>query len=165
MSISIIVAIADNNAIGRNNELLWHISEDLKRFKRITAGHKVVMGRNTFLSLPEKNRPLKDRTNIVISDIPGESFEGCEMAGSIEEALEMCPPEEECFVIGGGMIYRQFLRHADKLYITRVFKSFEADVYFAEINYEEWDEIERESQPYDDKNEFHYAFITYLRKN
>jgi dihydrofolate reductase len=165
MSISIIVAIADNNAIGRNNELLWHISEDLKRFKRITTGHKVIMGRNTFLSLPQKNRPLKDRTNIVISDVPGESFEGCKMAGSIEEVLEMCHREEECFVIGGGMIYKQFLKHAKRLYITRVFKSYEADVYFPEINYDEWDEIERESQPYDERNEFSYVFITYQRKS
>jgi dihydrofolate reductase len=165
MSISIIVAIADSNAIGRNNELLWHISEDLKRFKKITLGHRVVMGRNTFLSLPDKNRPLKDRTNVVISDVPGETFEGCEMAGSIEEAMEMCPREEECFIIGGGMIYKQFLRHADKLYITRVFKSFEADVYFPEINNDEWNEIECEAQPYDEKNEFNYSFITYQKKN
>jgi len=165
MSISIIVAIAENNAIGKNNELLWHISEDLKRFKKITIGHKVIMGRNTYLSLPEKNRPLKDRTNIVISDIPGESFEGCIMAGSIEEVLEICPEEEECFVIGGGMIYKQFLRHAERLYITRVFESYEADVFFPEINYDEWNEIERETQPYDEKNGFSYAFITYRRKD
>ena len=164
MSISIIVAIADQNAIGRNNELLWHIPEDMKFFKRITTGHRVIMGRNTFLSLPEKNRPLKDRINIVISDVPGESFEGCEMAGSIEEVLEMCPRDEECFVIGGGMIYRQFLRFADKLYITRVFKSFEADVFFPEINYDEWEEVEHRPQPFDEKNEFNYSFITYRRK-
>ena len=164
MSISIIVAIADNNAIGKNNGLLWHLSEDLKRFRRITTGHRVIMGRNTYLSLPEQNRPLKKRINTVISDVPGESFEGCEMAGSIEEVLDMCPREEECFVIGGGSIYKQFLRFAKKLYITRVFKSFEADVFFPEFNYDEWEEVERELQPFDEKNGFEYAFITYRKK-
>jgi len=162
MSISIIVAIAENNAIGKNNELLWHISEDLKRFKRLTIGHKVIMGKNTFLSLP--NRPLPDRTNIVISDDPNDRFEGCEMAYSISEAMEMCHPEEEWFVIGGGMIYRQFLEYASKLYLTQVFKTFDADTFFPDINYDEWEVIERETHPPDDKNDFAYAFITYQRK-
>ena len=162
MSISIIVAIAENNAIGKNNELLWHISEDLKRFKRLTIGHKVIMGKNTFLSLP--NRPLPDRTNIVISDDPNDRFEGCEMAYSISEAMEMCHPEEECFVIGGGMIYRQFLEYASKLYLTQVFKTFDADTFFPDIYYDEWEVIERETHPPDDKNDFAYAFITYQRK-
>jgi dihydrofolate reductase len=162
MSISIIVAIAENNAIGRNNKLLWHISEDLKRFKKITLGHRVIMGRNTYLSLP--NRPLPGRTNIVISDIPEEKFEGCITVNSIEQVLEICPKEEECFVIGGGMIYKQFLRYARKLYITRVFKSFDADIYFPEFNLDEWNEIERETHGPDDNNEFFYAFITYERK-
>lgn len=162
MSISIIVAIAENNAIGKNNELLWHISEDLKRFKRITSGHKIIMGRNTYLSLPI--RPLPGRINVVISDIPGEKMEGCIMVNSIEQALEICQPEEECFIIGGGMVYRQFLKHAHKLYITRVFKSFEADTFFPEINYEEWEEIERETYGPDGENDFNYAFIVYRRK-
>jgi dihydrofolate reductase len=162
MSISIIVAIAENNAIGKNNELLWYISEDLKRFKRITSGHKVIMGRNTYLSLPIK--PLPGRTNIVISDLPDEKFEGCTMLNSIEQALEMCQSDEECFVIGGGMVYKQFLPHASKLYITRVYKSFEADTFFPEINYNEWEEIERETNNPDGKNDFEYAFIIYRRK-
>ena len=162
MSISIIVAIAENNAIGRNNELLWYISEDLKRFKKITLGHKVIMGRNTYLSLPI--RPLPGRTNIVISDVPDENFEGCVMLNSIEQALEMCQSDEECFVIGGGMVYKQFLPHASKLYITRVYKSFEADTFFPEINYDEWEEIERETHCPDGENDFEYAFIIYQRK-
>lgn len=162
MSISIIVAIAENNAIGRNNKLLWHISEDLKRFKRITLGHKVIMGRNTFLSLPV--RPLAGRTNIVISDQPEEKFKGCITVYSINEALEICHHDEECFVIGGGMIYRQFFRYAKKLYITRIFKSYDADTFFPEINFDEWNEIEREIYGPDSKNEFSYAFIIYERK-
>jgi len=162
MSISIIVAIAENNAIGKDNKLLWHISSDLKRFKKITSGHKVIMGRNTYLSLPV--RPLTGRTNIVVSDNPGEKFEGCIMVNSIRQALKMCPPDEECFVIGGAMAYRQFFRFAKKLYITKIFKSFEADTFFPEINPEEWKEISRENFGPDGENDFSHAYIIYERK-
>jgi len=162
MSISIIVAIAENGAIGKDNKLLWHISADLKRFKRITSGHKVIMGRNTYLSLP--SRPLSGRTNIVISDRPGEKFEGCIMVNSIREALRTCPADEECFVIGGAAIYRQLIRHAEKLYVTRIFKSFEADTFFPEINPDEWQEISRESFEPDKENDFSHAYIIYVRK-
>jgi dihydrofolate reductase len=126
--ISIIVAIAENYAIGKNNELLWHIPEDMKRFRRITSGHKIIMGKRTFESLPV--RPLKDRINIVVSDDPADVYDGCLMAYSLEEALQHCRSDEECFVIGGGMIYRQFLPLADKLYITWVHREFEADTFF-----------------------------------
>ena len=100
--ISIIVAVAENNAIGKGNKLLWHISDDLKRFKRLTTGHPVVMGKKTYESLPVK--PLPNRTNVVISDIEGELINGCEMAYSIEEAIEKCPDNEESCIIGGGSI-------------------------------------------------------------
>jgi dihydrofolate reductase len=162
MSISIIVAIAENNAIGKDNKLLWHISSDMKRFKSITTGHKVIMGRNTYLSLPV--RPLSGRTNIVVSDKSEEKFEGCITVHSIQQALEMCPPEEECFVIGGAMIYRQFFRFAKKLYITRIFKSFEADTFFPEIDPDEWMEISRENFGPDGENDFSFAYILYERK-
>jgi dihydrofolate reductase len=134
----------------------------MKRFKRITLGHKVIMGRNTYLSLPV--RPLTGRTNIVISDKPEEKFEGSTTVYSVEQALEICPPDEECFVIGGAMIYRQFLRFAKKLYITRIFKSYDADTFFPEINLDEWNETNRETYGPDDKNEFSCAFIIYERK-
>ena len=159
--ISIIVAIAENYAIGRNNDLLWHIPEDMRRFKRITTGHKIIMGKRTYESLPY--HPLKDRTNIVISDIPGDSYEGCVMAYSIEEALEHCSPEEECFVIGGGMVYRQFMPLADKLYITWVHKDFEADTFYPEIDPLTWEEIDREEGT-DDGLDFSYTFVTYIRR-
>ena len=159
--ISIIVAIAENNAIGRNNELLWHIPGDMKRFKRITVGHKVIMGKRTYESLPY--RPLKDRTNIVISDIPGDTYYGAVMAYSIEEAVQLCSPDEECFVIGGGMVYRQFMHLADKLYITWVHKEFEADTFYPEIDPETWEEIEREEGK-DGGLDFTYTYITYLRR-
>ncbi len=159
--ISIIVAIAENNAIGKDNDLLWHIPEDMQRFRRITSGHKIIMGKRTYESLP--NRPLKNRTNIVISDIPGDHYDGCVMAYSIRQAMEQCTPDEECFVIGGGMVYRQFLPLADKLYITRVHKSFDADVFFPEIDPAIWEETEREKGS-GEGLDFTYSFITYQRK-
>lgn len=160
--ISIIVAIAENNAIGKENQLLWHISADLKRFKQITADHTVIMGKNTFLSLPK--RPLVNRRNIVISDNPDDSFPGCEMAFSIHEAIGKCETGRENFVIGGASVYRQFLPHAQKLYITRVHKSFDADTFFPEILTGEWEIIEAENIVKDQQNDFAYSFLTYERK-
>ncbi len=161
-SFSIIVAIADNYAIGKENRLLWHIPEDLKRFKRITTGHTLIMGKNTFESLPV--RPLPNRTSIVLSDIPGDRIEGCIMAYSLEEAIEKCP-EDECFVIGGGMVYRQFLPIADKLYITWVHRVFDADTFFPEMNMDDWELIEREKHGPGEKNDFSYTYSVYKRKN
>ena len=154
--ISIIVAIAENMAIGKNNDLLWHIPEDMKRFKRITSGHPVIMGKRTFESLPR--RPLPNRRNIVITDIPEEQIEGCEMAYSIPDALAKCNPHEENFIIGGASVYRQFLPIADRLYLTRVHKSFDADVFFPEIEFSKWDIVSSESFPPDDVNDFSYTF-------
>ena len=117
-NISIIVAIAENNGIGKNNDLLWHISADLKRFKQITLDHTVIMGKNTFFSLPV--RPLKNRRSIVITDNRSDHFDGCVTVFSVDEAIKNCNEKEESFVIGGASIYRQFLPHADRLYLTRV---------------------------------------------
>ncbi len=160
-NISIIVAIAENFAIGKNNDLLFHLPEDLKRFKQITSGKPVIMGRNTFLSLP--GGPLKNRRNIVINNIQGETFDGCEMTDSIEGAIEKVKKEEEAFIIGGGMIYNQFYPIAGKLYLTLVHKSFDADVYFPEIDFEEW-EIEKKEDFHDIKNNFDYSYINLIRK-
>ncbi len=162
-NVSIIVAIAQNNGIGRNNQLLWHIPADMKRFKKITLGHTVIMGRNTFLSLP--GGPLKNRRNVVISDNPSERFEGCEMVYSIREALEKCDPGGENFVIGGASVYRQFLPLADRLYVTRVNRQFEADTFFPEINPAEWEVVSQEDPEPDGKNDFSCTFITFQRKN
>jgi dihydrofolate reductase len=161
-NISIIVAIAENNAIGKNNKLLWSIPEDMKWFKQITTGHTIIMGRRTFLSLPMGALP--NRRNIVISDLPGESFDNCEMVSSIENAILICDEKDESFVIGGGMVYRQFLPHARKLYITRVHKEFEADTFFPEINFDEWDELERKKNPANEKTPFSFSFLIYQRK-
>ncbi len=160
--ISIIVAVAENNAIGKDNRLLWHISNDLKRFRRITTGHTVIMGKRTFKSLP--GGPLPGRRNIVISDNRNDRFDGCIMAYSIDDALNICDDVKENFIIGGGTIYSQFLKYATKIYITRIHKSFDADTYFPELNYDKWIEIEKEDYPPDKNNSFSYSFITYKRK-
>ncbi len=163
MSISIIVAIADNDAIGKDNDLLWHISDDLKRFKKITSGHKMIMGKNTFLSLPI--RPLPNRISIVITDDPNDNFEGCIMAYSIEDAMQKCEKDEECFIIGGGSIYAQFLPLADKLYLTRVRREYEADIFFPKIKEEEWELIEQEDHIDEENNSLPFSFQTYTRKH
>ena len=160
-NISIIVAVAENRAIGKDNRLLWHISEDLKRFKTLTTGHTLIMGRNTFLSLPKGVLP--DRRHIVISDVEGERFEGCEMAGSVEEAIRLAGNREECFVIGGGMVYAQFLPLAGKLYLTRVHHSFEADTYFPEIDFTRWEARTSERVEAGGKNQYAHTYTEYIR--
>jgi len=160
--ISIIVAVAENNAIGKDNKLLWHISEDLKRFKLLTCGNTVVMGKNTFYSLPV--RPLPKRNNIVITDIPREQIEGCTMAYSIDEAMQLCDGVNENFIIGGASVYRQFLPFANKLYITVVHKSFEADCFFPDISLNEWNLISKEDITNYAQNDFSYSYLIYERK-
>ncbi len=160
-NISIIVAIAENFAIGKNNDLLFHLPNDLKHFKEITSGHTIIMGRNTLLSLPKW--PLPNRRHIVITDKKNDNFPGCEIVFSIEEAIEKVKNEDEAFVIGGGMIYRQFFPLAGKLYLTLVHKPFDADIYFPEINYSDWDEISREDFN-NEKNDFNYSYLNLERK-
>jgi dihydrofolate reductase len=159
--ISIIVAIAQNYAIGKDNKLLWHISEDLKRFKKITAGHTVIMGKNTYYSLPV--RPLPNRRNIVITDIQGEKIEGCQMAYSIEDAINKADSENENFIIGGASIYRQFFTIVQKLYITYVYSNFEADTYFPKIEDKDWELIENAQQQEIHKDGLKYDFRVYKR--
>jgi len=160
--ISIIVAIAENYAIGKDNDLLWHISDDLKRFKRLTTNHPVIMGKNTFYSLPF--RPLPKRTNIVLSDKAGELIEGCVMAYSIEDAIEKMDAHTENFIMGGGSIYKQFIPLADKLYITRVHRQFEADTFFPEIDLEIWKLIESEYNEPEKEGSFSFTYEIYERK-
>jgi dihydrofolate reductase len=160
--ISIIVAIAKNYAIGKNNQLLWHIPADLKRFKKITGGHRVIMGKLTYLSLPI--RPLPNRENVVITDNPEDKFEGCTTVYSISEAINLCSESEESFIIGGGSIYRQFLPHCNKLYITMVDKDFEADTYFPDINDEEWELIDKDDAGQDESLDFSYSFLTFEKR-
>jgi len=160
-TISIIVAIAQNNAIGKDNKLLWHIPEDLRRFKALTTGHTIVMGKRTFESLPV--RPLPNRRSIVITDIPGEIIAGCEMAYSIEEAIDKMEEGKENFIIGGGMVYLQFMPLAHRLYLTIVHKDFEADTFYSDIDYSMWKEIERQDIEASGSLGFNYSYITFER--
>jgi dihydrofolate reductase len=161
--ISIIVAVSDDWGIGKDNELLWHISEDLKRFKKMTTGNAVIMGKKTWESLPRK--PLPGRKNIVLTDNPNESIENSVTAYSIEDALSKCKPDEEIFIIGGGSIYRQFMPIADRLYITHVHKKAPADIYFPEIDLNIWKISEKEEFRRDDNNSIPYTYTIYERKN
>ena len=160
--ISIIVAVSEDLGIGRNNDLLWHIPEDLKRFKNLTYGNTVVMGRRTWESLPRK--PLPGRTNIVITDIPGEHFEGAETAYSVDDALAKCEKDKEIFIMGGGSIYRQFMPLADRLYITHVHKKAPADIYFPEIDMNIWKVVEKEEFPASETITIPYTYVVYERK-
>jgi len=161
MTYSIIVAIAQNGAIGKNNDLLWHLSEDLKYFKKTTSGKTVIMGYNTWLSLPVK--PLPKRRNIVL--VPDSSFDSpdFESAYSIEDVGKICSSDKECFIIGGGSVYQQFLPLADKLYITWVLKDFEADIFFSEIDFSQWKEISRSEPQYDETENLDFVFTVYER--
>ena len=161
--ISIIVAVSEDWGIGKDNELLWHISEDLKRFKRLTFGNTVIMGKNTWESLPR--RPLPGRKNIVLTDNPNECIECSVTAYSIEDALDKCEKGEEIFVIGGGSIYRQFMPIADRLYITHVHQKARADIYFPEIDPEVWKVVDKEEYAIDEKNSISYAYVIYERRN
>jgi dihydrofolate reductase len=160
--ISIIVAVARNAAIGKNNELLWHIPDDFKWFKNHTRGKVVVMGKKTWESLPL--RPLPGRTNIVISDNPTDNFEGCLMVGSIEEAIEKMSEEKENFIIGGGTIYKQFLPLAHKFYLTRVHEDFDADIFFPEVDFEDWNEVFREDHLEKESEKLGFTFHIFDRR-
>lgn len=161
--ISIIVALARNRAIGLNGNLIWHLSADLKYFKRVTTGHTVIMGYKTFLSLPNQ-RALPNRRNIIISSHLEQAPEGFELVHSIQEAVNMVHEEEETFVIGGGSIYEQFLPHAGKLYLTRIDKEFEADTYFPYIDFDEWNLIDVNVVDEDPQVDFTYRFEVWERK-
>jgi dihydrofolate reductase len=162
MKISIIVAIASNHAIGKDNDLLWHISADLQRFKKLTEGHYIIMGKRTYFSLPK--RPLPNRISMIITDVEGEEIDGCLMAYSIDDAIAKMDPDGENFIIGGGSIYRQFMPYADKLYITKVHQDFEADTFFPEIQENEWQIVSKEDVNDDRQNNFTYTFEIYERK-
>ena len=157
--VSVIVAVAENGVIGDKNSLLWHISEDLRNFKRITSGHPVVMGRKTFESL---GRPLPNRKNVVITrqDI---EIEGCEVAHSLEEALAMFSADEEIFIIGGAQIYREAMPIADRFYLTRVHHAYEGDTSFPEWNESEWQKVDSERFERGEKYEYPFTFEVYSR--
>lgn len=152
----IVAAVAENGTIGMNGDIPWHIPEDLERFREITTGSLVLMGRGTYESLPDPHRPLPDRTNIVLtrSGVDEDVVE----AESLEEAYrEAATRSEKVFIIGGESVYRQTLEDADRMEITEVHESFNGDTFFPEIDWENWREMER-----DDREGF--SFVTYVRK-
>ena len=162
--ISIIAAIAENNAIGKQQQLLCHLPLDLKRFKELTMGSAIIMGRKTFESLP--NGALPKRKNIVLTSIPEEGCHNYFICESLEEAFLLCEKEEEIFIIGGAMVYKQAMPFANKMYLTRVHHAFEdADTFFPEIDFSEWTEVAKETFPADEKHIYGFTFFTYLRKD
>lgn len=161
-NISIIVAIAQNNAIGKDNDLLWHISDDLKHFKSLTSGHPVIMGRNTWNSLPR--RPLPKRRNIVLTHDSAFCDEGAEVAHSIAAVLDLVRDEEEAFVIGGGNIYTQFLPFAQKLYVTHVWQDFDADVFFPIIDASLFVKVSETEKMLDEPSGLTYTYADYHRR-
>lgn len=163
MTLSIIVAVASDGAIGRANDLLWHLPADLKRFKELTTGHTILMGRKTFESLPRGSLP--NRRNIIISrSLPAQP--GAEVYPTIQQALEACASDEEVFIIGGGEIYRQLLPNTERIYLTRVQASFpDAEVFFPELDPTEWIEEAREVYPRDERNEYDTKLLLLRRRS
>lgn len=160
--LSIIVAVAENNVIGKDNGLIWHLPEDLKRFKQLTTGHTIIMGRKTFESL---GRVLPNRKHIVLckSNLLKIQDENVEVLSDIKLLDKYIQTEEENFVIGGASIYRLLMPYVNKMYITKIHQSFEGDVYFPQINEEEWQVTLREKGIKDEKNPYDYEYINYER--
>lgn len=159
--ISIVVAVSSNNAIGKDNQLLWHLPADLKHFKEITTGHPIIMGRKTYDSI---GRPLPNRRNIVITRNKDLSIAGVEIVGSIAEAISLCAQENEVFIIGGAEIYKHALPLTNSIYLTVVHQHYEADAFFPELNENEWATIHQEYHEADEKNSVAYTFSTLERK-
>lgn len=158
--ISVIVAVAQNGVIGCENRLIWHISEDLRRFKAITAGHPVIMGRKTWESL---GRPLPNRTNVVVTRNPDYRAEGCTVVNSLDEAMAMFGAQEEIFIIGGAEIYSQAMPVADKLYITVVHADYEGDTVFPKWDRSQWTQTLDERHERGEKFDKPFSFMEFIR--
>ena len=156
--VTLIAAIDQNRVLGKDNQLIWHLPEDLKRFKRLTTGHAIIMGRKTFESLP---KALPNRHNIVVTRNQNYSKEGITVCHSVKDALECAKDDEQPFVIGGGQIYEQAIGLADVIELTKIHSQFEGDVFFPKINLKEWS-IEKEQRMV--HPDFEYSFITYTKK-
>ncbi|WGH74170.1 dihydrofolate reductase [Tenacibaculum tangerinum] len=157
--ITLIAAIAKNNALGKDNDLIWHLPADLKRFKKITTGHSILMGRTTFESI---GKPLPNRTSIIITRNNNYFIDGCLIANSIEQAIALAEGKD-AFIIGGAQIYKQALEQdlVDRLDITLLHHEFEADAFFPEIDKKIWKEVAREDFKADEKNKYDYSFVSY----
>ena len=156
-----IAAAGKNNELGKNNQLVWHLPDDFKRFKALTSGHYIIMGRKTFESFP---KPLPNRTHVIITRQKNYTIEGCIVVNSIKKALEIAPKNEAIYIIGGAEIYNQSINLSDKIELTRVHGNFDADVFFPEINPKEWELSFEEFHPKDEKHNFDFTFQTYIKK-
>ncbi len=167
MIISMIAAVAENLVIGKDNDLVWSLPDDMKYFMQITTGHPVIMGRKNYDSIPDKFRPLKNRTNIIVTrNNTSEAgyCSDCVMVNSIENALTLAKKEnKEVFIIGGGQIYDLSLPYADRLYLTEIKESFEGDTFFPNFNKSEWKEVSRKRHERDDRHEQEFDFVIYER--
>jgi dihydrofolate reductase len=162
LELTIIVAAAENDAIGKGNKLIWHLSDDLKRFKDLTNGHHIIMGRKTFESFP---KPLPNRTHVVITRQPDyKAPEGVIIVNNLEDAIDASKSDAQPFVIGGGEIYKQALAFADKIELTRVHEDFEADTFFPKIDSTIWKEISNTFHKKDEKHDYEFSFLTYERR-
>lgn len=159
--ITIIAAVAANNALGKDNQLIWHLPADLKRFKKVTSNHHIIMGRKTYESL---GKPLPNRVNIIITRNLNYVAEGCIVVNSLSEAIEAAKNDPNPYILGGAEIYNQAMDIADKLDLTFVHHKFEADAFFPNINLTVWKESSREDFKADEKNKYDFSFVTYIKK-
>ena len=167
MIVSQIVAVAQNGVIGKNNDLVWHMPSDMKFFMEKTKGHCVITGRKNYESIPERYRPLKDRTNIVVTRRADYSAPGAIVVRTFEEAIEKAYAlgEQECFIIGGGEIFKQTLERCDKIYYTQIHQRFEGDVFYPVLDFEKWVETDAKHCKADEKNPHDYSFLTYEKRS
>ena len=158
--ITIIAAIGKNNELGKDNDLIWHLPADLKRFKRVTTGHTIIMGRNTFESI---GKPLPNRRSVIITRNKEYTQEGCDVVHSLEEAIQLIDANEDAFIIGGAQIYKEAMGKGfvDQLDITQVHEAFEADVFFPPIETTKWKLVANEDFSADEKNKHNYSFSTF----
>ena len=159
--LSLIAAVARNRVIGKNNQLLWHLPEDMKHFREVTRGKPVIMGRKTWESLPEKFRPLPERHNIVVSRNLDYKAPGATLVSSLEDAIDLTRSADETFVIGGETLYRQALAQAHRLYLTEIDQNYEGDAFFPEVSPKNWIEVSR--QKGNESGELRYSFVEYRR--
>ena len=169
MKISLIVAIAENNEIGLNNDLLWRLPNDMKYFKEVTTGHHIITGRKNYISIPKKFRPLPNRTNIVLTRQGNFDEDGCFSFNNLEDAITFAKEnnETELFIIGGGQIYNEVLSKniIDKMYITHVHSNFEADTFFPNLDFKSWKKTSSISHDIDEKHPYSFTFAVYEKMN
>lgn len=159
MKLILVAAAAENNALGKDNVMLWHLPDDFKHFKNLTSNHYIIMGRKTFESFP---KPLPNRTHIIITrQADYKAPDGCVVVTSLEEALAIVKEQAEVFVIGGGEIYKLALPYADRIELTRVHTTLEADAFFPEFSLEEWKLMKEEFHDIDEKHQYTFTFQTF----